>query len=75
MTIDIKRIIERNIFGPARIDIEPEAELRAIGCDELAIHGIALDIGDEIGTDIPDDVAEKWVTVEDVMRAAGEIVE
>lgn len=49
--------------------ITPEHDLRAdLGADELAIHGIALDLGNALGRDVPERVSDGWSTVSDIME-------
>lgn len=67
--MNIPQIITENLPGPARIEITPDTELHDLGADELTIDSIALDLGNALGTDIPDEEARKWRTVADVVAS------
>ncbi|WP_159975787.1 MULTISPECIES: acyl carrier protein [unclassified Novosphingobium] len=70
----IKTLIRHHLPTPTALDITPGTELADLGADQLTIHGLALDLGNEVGRDISDDEAAKWVTCGDVFRSAGEEV-
>lgn len=75
--LNILNIIRDNLpEGSAgkHMDITPEHDLRAdLGADELAIHGIALDLGNALGRDVPERVSDGWSTVSDIMQIMEEV--
>lgn len=69
---DLIEIIVSNLPRMTSLPIEPETELRALGADELTFHGLAMDVGDQIGREIPTNEALRWATVSDVARVLGD---
>lgn len=73
MAHDLIAIIRDNLpEGTAgkHMDIAPEHDLRAdLGADELAIHGIALDLGNALGRDVPERVSDGWQSFGDIAKS------
>lgn len=65
----IADIITRNLPRLTNVAVEPDAELNALGADCLTRLGIAMDISEATGRDVPDCEVERWETVADVARA------
>ncbi len=59
----------------SRDQIKPEARIMAdLGADSLDMVEIAMKSEEEFGFTLPDDEAEKIVTVEDLYEAVGKLV-
>jgi acyl carrier protein len=59
----------------SRDQIKPEAEIMAdLGADSLDIVEIAMKAEEEFNITLPDDDAEKIVTVEDLYEAVGKLL-
>ncbi len=72
--MNIPDLIQRNLPALTSLPIEPEAYLRDLGADPLTNEGIAIDLSEIIGRDIPDAESAGWETVADVMASAMEKV-
>ena len=64
-----------NQLQVTRDQIKPEAEIMAdLGADSLDIVEIAMKAEEEFNVTLPDDDAEKIVTVEDLYEAVGKLL-
>ena len=64
-----------NQLQVTRDQIKPEAEIMAdLGADSLDIVEIAMKAEEEFNVTLPDDEAEKIVTVEDLYEAVGKLL-
>ena len=62
-------------LGTAREQVTPEARLMAdLGADSLDMVEIAMKAEEEFGLTLPDEEAEKIVTVDDLYEAVGKLL-
>jgi len=64
------RVLVANQLGVPLEKVTPEAEMRALGADELDVIELVMALEEEFGSEIPDDAAQKLVKVADVIQWA-----
>lgn len=64
------RVLVANQLGVPLEKVTPEAEVRALGADDLDVVELVMALEEEFGGEIPDEAAEKLETVADLIHWA-----
>lgn len=73
-TTDITRILTTILIehlGCNPEEVTPDAGLNSLGADSLDLVEITMAVEEEFGIDIPDEVAERLLTVQDWINHIG----
>ncbi|MDP4121011.1 MAG: acyl carrier protein [Bacillota bacterium] len=65
----VRHIIAEQVGYPdSKEDIKQDSDLEELGADSLDVMTICVDVEEEFGIEIPDDVAEAFKTVDDLVE-------
>ena len=51
-----------------KVMIQLKTQLKHLGLDSLDVVELVMDLEEQFGFSVPDDVAEGWITIEDLVR-------